>query len=902
MTTLADLIAAGGGSKLGFGLRIEGLEWCPVSDPSLASWSPGDNDEQEGFDGLDPAGEYAIEERIDWLTATLDAGNLTVTVLDRDQPVGSTALARQASRIFGGRVPTLRTWLAAPLSDTDTSVTVSSTAGWPETGYLHIGRERIAYNEITDGVTFGDCTRGAGGTLAVTHNYEDERPESIEVTDTPVSLKGRRAQLYMAIDETGDLGDDNIIWRGIVTHIEQIESGLGWTIEMDHVSTLLDKQIGATLGPFHLDGYYFPDEEPFRLQVNEFATDSPASDPTVDAQCVVSIVGRVATRDELVAAINAQLQPTSGTSSWSATPTNRGYSATIGNGGQLVVQFATGAGEAGDPRWVNVYCLFPGVASEPTSYLVDEDGNPANVFTGVAGALTYTVIPFPGRSTWTRDEFPDAYTLVRPRSLTTIPEDGDAATHPPNRIYHDGSGDPSGVTEIATPPSYGSGAAAARLRIADTETNYLVVEPRMGERGTALRWYGWADAPVEFQPVLAFEKQRFDQWLHALAVLTPTSGTSGLTPYLPESEFDWDDIERVVLAQSGDSFAKEWRIHKAGSLREQVTPELLAMGLCWATTSTGLVTVVAIGVASGAAGETIEISEDTNGPALTPTLSMQPDGVINIVEVRGGWNPETEEYDSIIGAAEMPASFEHFDKQRFVIEPKGTELKTSFTDADFRARVAKSLCHIYAFEYAICALVRCPGLFLADALLGAIVSITDTRVVWRGEIGVTNAKGQVVGRRIAWNGSHVDLWVMLTEWNATAYSPSAKLSATTPMGGTDNKRLTMRAEQVYSGNGYDYRDFQAGDKIRVRRWDYATSLVVESFTIDSIDETNHYIYVTSTPATDFNASGSRWIMEFDDYDTCAAGDNATRQLKYAFIARGDMVIDSAEVPAQVWAA
>lgn len=912
MTLRDEVIREGGNCRLAFGLRIEGIPEMFVTDPRRATggsmvWELGDNDEQYGVDGLDYAGEYAFEERIDWQTATLDAATLTVVVNDRDDASGITKDA--ASRVFGGRVPTKRTWLAAALSDTATTVTVSSTTGWSGSEQIHIGREMIQLGGIGSGTTFIDCNRGIGGTLAVTHNYEAERPESIEVTDQPVAVKGRRAQLYCFVEDTAE-SEAFVVWRGIVRHVEQTEDGLGWSVTLDHVSALLDQEIGETLGPFTLDGYWFPDEAPLRIRVDEFATESPAADPTITAQCNIEIVGRYGTRDTLLRAINAAVQPSS--ASWSATPVNIGYSASIGNGNQLIVQFRTGAGEAGDPRWVNVYCLMPGCPSEPTSYLIDEDGEWANSLTGVTGAMAYTVIPEPGRTRWERDEFPDAATVIRARSLTVIPEDGAAATHPPNRIYHgDESVTADVVTEIVGPPPFGfeSSSAGTYFSVLDDGAGYLTVGRRASDHDVlrggleTIRYYGWHDAPVEFSPVLVFERQRLDTWLKAIADATPDSGTSGVTPYLPSAEFDWTDIERVVMGAGGDAFAKEWRIHRAGSLREMVSPELLAMGLCWATTATGLITLVPISVASGAIATTVTIAESTNGPALTPTISIQPDGVINIVEVRGGWNAETESYDNLIGAASMPASWEHFGKQRLTIEPKGTELRTDLTDLDFRARVAKSLCHIYAFPYGVMMFARCPGLLLADALLGQNASITDARAVWKGVRGLTTAKGQIVGRRVAWGGAYVDLWVMLTDWNATAYSPAAKLSATTPMGGTDDKRLTMRNEAVYSpSDAADYTRFAAGDKIIVRRIDYITFAVEESLTIDSIDTTNHYIYVTTTPVNDFNVAGTRWIMEYDDYDTCEAGANAATQLLYAFIADSGKLLGTSNDQAQVWAA
>lgn len=76
--------------------------------------------------------------------------------------------------VMAGTMPVASTVLTADINDTDDTIPVVSTGGYPDTGFIVIRDERIAYSAITD-FTFGETLgkpliRGVQDTEAVAHS------------------------------------------------------------------------------------------------------------------------------------------------------------------------------------------------------------------------------------------------------------------------------------------------------------------------------------------------------------------------------------------------------------------------------------------------------------------------------------------------------------------------------------------------------------------------------------------------------------------------------------------------------------------------------------------------------------------------------------------------------------
>ena len=910
-------IQRGGQAKLDFGLAIEGVRELFVtsllrSHRGALPW--GSIQDRVAYEGLSPDG-IRTEESGDWTTAELKASGVTVRIQDTEPD-------RAATRVFGGRTPTRKTFLAADLSESATSVEVVSTLGWPTIGgttaALYIGRETVTYTG-SDSNTFTGCTRGAYGSLAHRHSTStDGATDStiigeVEVTDCPISLIGRRAQLYVFVDEETS---GTVIWRGIVRAVRQTGDGLGWEVTLGHISELLNQKVGASVQPFPMRGYYFPTTRPFRLTIEE--KDSASVAGVTARTCTVEISGYQATLEDLLHKINDLIDVTGSTwlntSGTPTAPTNTDYRLELSdNGTILAIRFRT---HGATPRWAEMKSEngIPGLyAWAPEAR--NEDGS---VAFSVSADNWYTLIGAdPG-------VVPDAYADIAPRSYAEAPEDGTPTAG--NRLYHAHDDLPTLEYVRLTGGAIAGGAGGRdldiRFRVVSQGTGYLEVaaEGRL-DAVRRLRISSYADNPVIIHPVLLFLTQRWDEMLRGLADATVENGPTGEQPWLPTAEFDWTDIAREVEGAGGALFAKEWRILSTTDLADLVQPELLMQGFCWTTTESGILTVKPVAVASGATFTTVHIDEtDSYSPSsqATPTITDSPEGHVNDVVIKSGWDPVKEEFTRSDVGARMKASWQNFGRKTLRIEPRGSDIQaTLLADADARAMMARTLVNTFAYPYFV---ARIPGVSAryATTLLGAMVAITDRRLCWLGTRGVSLARGQVVARAVDWSTGVVDLEVRLSDWNAAAYAPAARIRS--DGSGLTNSNLTVeyRGENAFSpvpndsSTFYDGFYFQVGDVCRIRQLDTTTAAEQAGLTIVSVDRANKKVTFNTAVTADINTATKRFVLEFTTWDESdgegAAWDTTTKRIPatpqrdYGYIADTNHKLGIDNDQAKLWGA
>lgn len=116
--------------------------------------------------------------------------------------------------------PTYTSRLAADVTPSDTTITVDDASGWPASGELWAGIERITYTGTT-ATTFTGCTRGTLG-KAFAHT---EGSSSSILTSSPRWWVGREVTLWaVAVDPAGqvagstfgDVGNVLCLWRGYI--------------------------------------------------------------------------------------------------------------------------------------------------------------------------------------------------------------------------------------------------------------------------------------------------------------------------------------------------------------------------------------------------------------------------------------------------------------------------------------------------------------------------------------------------------------------------------------------------------------------------------------------------------------------------------------------------------------
>jgi hypothetical protein len=144
----------------------------------------------------------------------------------------------------------LRKWgqqaeLTQTVAWNDTEVHVDDVAGWPASGVLWLGLERVSYTGTVGGVDphFTGCTRGTAGSLASTHV-----PGSVggTATDLPRWWRGRQVRLYASpVAPSGAMTGSSLeaeaaeVWRGTLDQGPDRVGGL-WEFQAQALDRRLD--------------------------------------------------------------------------------------------------------------------------------------------------------------------------------------------------------------------------------------------------------------------------------------------------------------------------------------------------------------------------------------------------------------------------------------------------------------------------------------------------------------------------------------------------------------------------------------------------------------------------------------------------------------------------------------
>lgn len=168
--------------------------------------------------------EIAIETTARLPGEAPDVSGLTAHLADVDGAVTS---------YVGGRRAMARTLLTANLTASATSVSVERTDGFPSTGALHIGGERVTYTGKTS-TTFTGLTRGTAGTRARRHVLR-QGMFALEVfggsTERLPGLRGRRACLWLCrLTGATTATDPTLVWDGVCGAGGEV--GAGWRVPL----------------------------------------------------------------------------------------------------------------------------------------------------------------------------------------------------------------------------------------------------------------------------------------------------------------------------------------------------------------------------------------------------------------------------------------------------------------------------------------------------------------------------------------------------------------------------------------------------------------------------------------------------------------------------------------------
>jgi hypothetical protein len=224
---------------VGDGVTVSTVAWTDAADPA---WHAGTSPTTRPWLALD---ELTVEERIRPIDGGIDVSSISLKLADIDGGVTALLGARDAMD-----VSTLTTGITA----TAASIGVRSTAAFPSSGVLHIGRERITYTGKTSGSVTG-CTRGTAGTKARRHQVTQgfAPPRVFEGDALPFTL-GRRVTVWALQLSGTTVTDPTLISEGGVgPGTRMSDAGAAWEIPLDHASKALAEETRPT--EVYLYGY-----------------------------------------------------------------------------------------------------------------------------------------------------------------------------------------------------------------------------------------------------------------------------------------------------------------------------------------------------------------------------------------------------------------------------------------------------------------------------------------------------------------------------------------------------------------------------------------------------------------------------------------------------------------------
>lgn len=916
MTVRWDELTSGGlrSARVAFALVVEGIQECFTDDPALiwraaSPFTAGAS--HRCYRGL-VVENGDLKERATWPEAKLDSSGFVVRIQEDSHDERWVA-----SRVFGGRLPAARTYLTAKVNSTATTLPVVSTTGFAATGVVHLGREAIHYTH-KDATNFLGCTRGYYSSFAVAHSYtyNESRAEAYAeaVTDVPVTIEGRRCQLWALVngETTG-----TVYRRGIVAHGGVTADRTGYSVTCDSNTRLLEQDFGETLKPFGMRGFYFPAPHPLIISLYEYEHGARLLRvAATDRFITLQVTGFFETEDHLIDELNAQAnaanwQDASGTTGLRYQ--NRDVRFEIASG-QIVIRYVTGnGGEAGHIHmlvadtsrhvggWTSTTQI-PGVAFSQWTAPTKEDGTRLSPWEGLQANKAYTILSL------SSEPLPVHWTGLFHSSADVARYIGTA--NPPNRLYYQGDV-PSFTLLNRLFMKHTRGRSAEPLRVVGQDTTAGFLEVELERRavwtteGSAGGIYDTDSDSWTFEPALSFGTRRWDEVFVALINDTPTRSTDGITPYLPLPEFDTADITSQSILAGGNDLRMDWLFNQSANVADVFRGALQLLGLCWVTQSDGRITVRPLAVAASSA-YAVRHLDGSILPSESEAWAANADGIYNVVWIRGGWDPHEEKYLRGDVAAQVPASFPEYGKRTLTIEPKGMDLpRSALADIDRRARLGIRLVSVYSRRYYHVE-IRNAGVGLFDVLLGDVVSLTAPHVPHEGARGMTRARALVVGRTHRLRSTpegftmRTDLELMVSTWRTAGYAPAAMAVASGPLSGSV---VTFRLANQFStaprsGAGFfDFYYFQPGDKVRIIQID-TTSDVQENLTILDVDTSTGDVTFTTAPTLAMNTAGTRWVMVYQTHDNATNSDGDPAQQDYCAIADSAFLIGAANLPAR----
>lgn len=869
-----------GSGKLSFRFHIEGAMYDWVTDQAMVKdATTGSSAVAARKLGLKRDG-LVFGEDIDILHAKLKCKAPSIRIAD---------IGGHASHAFT-QIPTRTCWLAGGVATADTSITVTSNAGWAAGDILHLNTEAMHVTGTSSTDTI-NVDRAVYGTQAQAHFTIGDQAglAAPEVNNEALCLQGRRCRLYVYGEGDSPQGSGTLVWNGLVMGDPESDTGgAEWTIPCGGLDRILDKNFGAQFGPFKPRGIYYTAANPFVLTVGEMSVSS-AFGGTTSHEATVTMIGFWESDDEFLDALTADLQVAAASFSMHLSTRKTGP-----NEWALVVQTP-----AASPKFI--YNII--------TSRVDMSGND-----WVSSSTGEVVTEFSASGEYTKKIFSGD---VRSTAFYETPGPGadlaQSSTYPVNRVYLSGDIGAyfSATTVTLKPPEYIPGGGpqvySSDSFTIDTTDNYVEFTERPYAGIIPIRnGYGTLFAgslePTDRMYEVSISGNPFDAvddvgaFMNALATYSNEHANLGTMPLISSSEFDTSSVSAVNEAISGRAWGagRSFRALPNKKLGEILAEELKLIGCYLTIGGTGKLRIRRI------AGPLSVVPSDsaalTSATILTdetfPQWRKNTMGLINTLEYQDGYDADADEWTGdVVRVTDATAFGVTQTATTLEIRPYSSGPPVTIGDI---VDVGGSAFALFSYPYAS---VTCDvPISKFSAVLGGNTVTMATKHIYDPELGRRLLSGEtsggmlIVGRE--WNLSRAR--GRITTYypiNASAgYAPAMYIDSDSGAGTTWT--LTVTGDSPISGasilpGSTDAEDF------------FATGMRINVYAIDDDAPTYYAGAITSV-------SGSSIGVTFDSafggigadlyvitYAPATDSSLTSEQRRFCYVAGDDRVIDFA---------
>jgi hypothetical protein len=809
--------------------------------------------------GLDLAG-VILQARADIATARLDTQGFRAALDDLRRAKVDGTRGRVWTDAF--RRPQASTTLRSNLTTGATTIDVHDTSQFPAAGYIHVGTEAIAYSGKT-ATTFTGLTRGVWGTIAQAHFIPDgERLQYPVVADRPLSLEGRRAELYLYGPGDDPQGTGTLRWIGICATDAAYDGEGRWSFTVDPITRLLAQQIGGDLA----------ESVPARGILHPWAAPAIITlvNRTLGRTVKVAFAGFWETQDLFCAAATSAIA--------AAIASSSGWSSLWASGSSIVAQASsddrtsfrlvytvgTGAGAASE-IWVALDGIgdITRISDGPYGWR-DGDGN--IVDSPVPGGIYHRVIDAP---------IPRGSGSGPPLTADTLLATGAVPVDLHRRLYLGGLVVPS--TGMTARVEDGTGGEGYMLTITGVNATdrYLEVAGSI--------------PPITPQTRIRLGRRlavgNLETLRAAIAAQSPGLANTGAMPLIGGTDIVPATEVTEAAASNPLGASRVFEAYEGIELAEIVEHELRALGCYQRLGASGAIewARIRISMVTDDADVTASITDaDIKGPVRVERAQY---GTIGVVVYRIGYDPAEGKHRSSITARDVQAtapartSRAHEIAQRSFPESRvsgGDWWAHSPPEAapEDVARLAFPIFGIFGSSYDVWTLPVGPR--RQAVRIGDSVSITSTRIpdADTGLLGVTARVGLVTGVVEDLSTGQVTLEVLVHGQRFAGYAPGVEVSSQTNISG-NIWDVTCAAVATYIDSA-DLRDhFRVGDLVRVTQFDSAAPTEVTG----TVTAENSATQVRVTFDGVWTPGGSTWMLRSRASTSYASTD---RVAGYAF--------------------